>query len=62
MTDKENKKKNPGISLVVQWLGLCFHCQGPWDLGELKSYKPCHVAGKKEKKITFDCPQSPTQK
>ena len=33
MTDKENKKKNPGISLVVQWLGLCFHCQGPWDWG-----------------------------
>ena len=50
MTDKENKKKKiqgfPGDSVVRTLLSL------PRALGsgELKSHKPCHVAGKKEKK------------
>ena len=47
----KNRLRN---SLVVQWLGLCSHCQKPrfnhwW--GKLRSHKP-HSAAKKEKTIS----------
>lgn len=44
------KKAHSRNSLLVQWFGLCSHCQGrgfnTWS--ELKSHKPCNAAKKKK--------------
>ena len=44
-----------GNSLVVQWLGLCFHYQGQVRslAGEVRSYMLCNVAKLKKKKMGF---------
>ena len=44
-------KKIGGHSLAVQWLGLCFHCQGPGSIpGQgTKIPQPCGMDKKKKK-------------